>query len=90
MGKIIFGGKSLMQNMILKNQTFFCCRDSNASRFFQGFMWALRSVRFGYRWMVGDGTKVRLWEDTWFGTSPLSVQFGDIYIICNEQMATLN
>jgi mannosylglycoprotein endo-beta-mannosidase len=53
-------------------------------------MWALRSVRFGYRWIVGDGTKIRFWEDTWFDTSPLSVQFWDIYIICNEQMATLN
>jgi hypothetical protein len=39
---------------------------------------------------VGDGTKIRFWEDTWFGTSPLSVQFWDIYIICNEQMDTLN
>jgi hypothetical protein len=46
-------------------------REASASRVFKGSMWAARSVHFGYRWIVGDGEKIRLWEDTWFGTSPL-------------------
>jgi hypothetical protein len=46
-------------------------REASTSRVFKGFMWAARSVHFGYRWIVGDGEKIRFWEDTWFGTSPL-------------------
>jgi hypothetical protein len=44
----------------------------------------------GYRWKIGDGKQIRFWEDTWFGTSPLAVQFWDMYCICHEQMATIS
>jgi hypothetical protein len=53
-------------------------------------MWAARSVKFGYRWKIGDGTKVRFQEDTWFGTSPLFVQYFDLYIFCNEKGKTVS
>ena len=52
-------------------------------------MWAARAVKFGYRWVVGDGVKIRFWEDTWFGSSPLSVQFWGLYTVCNENLATI-
>ena len=52
-------------------------------------MWAARAVKFGYRWFVGDGAKIRFWEDTWFGSSPLSVQFWGLYTVCNENLATI-
>ncbi|PNT73464.1 hypothetical protein BRADI_2g58801v3 [Brachypodium distachyon] len=52
-------------------------------------MWAAKAARFGYRWIVGDGTKIKFWEDTWFGTSSLVVQFWPLYIICNECNATI-
>jgi hypothetical protein len=41
-------------------------------------------VKFHYRWKIGDGAKIRFWEDTWFGNSPLVVQFWDIYCICDQ------
>ena len=53
-------------------------------------MWAAKAVQFGYRWKVGDGTKIRFWEDTWFGTSPLCVQFWDLYCICNETLVSIS
>jgi hypothetical protein len=34
-----------------------CCKDSGASNFWQGVMWATKAVRLGYRWNVGDGKK---------------------------------
>jgi hypothetical protein len=49
------------------------CKDTNSSIFWKGFIWAISAVKMGYRWKVGDGIQVRFWEDTWFGTSPLSV-----------------
>jgi hypothetical protein len=33
---------------------------------------------------LGDGTQIRFWEDTWFGNSPLSVQFWELYTVCNK------
>ena len=47
-------------------------------------MWAAQALKFGYRWVVGDGTKVRFWKDTWFGTAPLATQFWDLFCICNQ------
>jgi hypothetical protein len=53
-------------------------------------MWAVNSVKFGYRWKIGDGKKVRFWEDTWFGSSPLAVQFFPLYALSNEQGKTIH
>src|SRR4051812_46024427 len=40
--------------------------------------------------MLGLGIiRNMLWEDTWFGNSPLSVQFWLIYVVCNEQNISL-
>jgi hypothetical protein len=33
---------------------------------------------------IGNGNTVRFWEDTWCGTSLLSIQYFDLYVICNE------
>jgi hypothetical protein len=56
-----------------KKSNIFSFNLAATSRFFKGFMWAVNSVKFGFRWIVGDGAKIKFWEDTWFGTSPLSV-----------------
>jgi hypothetical protein len=46
---------------------------------------AALALKFGYRWIIGDVCKVWFWEDTWFGSAPLAVQFWDLYTICNEK-----
>ena len=68
------------------NPNIFCSSTVNVSRFWKGFMWAADAVRFGYKWNLGNGAQVRFWEDTWFGVSPLCVQFWDLYCVCNETM----
>jgi hypothetical protein len=30
-----------------------------ASPFFEGFMWAAQAAKMGYRWVIGNGEKVR-------------------------------
>jgi hypothetical protein len=52
-------------------------------------MLAAQAIKFGYRWMVGDGRKVLFWEDTWFGTTPLAVQFWELYCISNEKRKSI-
>jgi hypothetical protein len=52
-------------------------------------MWAANAAKLGYKWNLGNGMQVKFWEDTWFGSSPLAVQFWDLYNICNEQLAVV-
>ena len=47
----------------------------NSSRFWKGFQSIIQNLKFGFRWKVASGERVRFWEDTWFGTSPLGTQF---------------
>jgi hypothetical protein len=32
-------------------------------RFWKGFLWAFQAANFGSQWLVGDGRKVKFWED---------------------------
>jgi hypothetical protein len=52
-------------------------------------MLVAQAVKFGYRWLPGDGRKIRFWEVIWFGYAPLVVQFWELYCICNEKVKTI-
>jgi hypothetical protein len=56
-----------------------------ASPFFKGFMWAVQAAKMGYRWVIGNGEKVRFWEDNWLGTSSLAIQYWKLYRWVNEK-----
>lgn len=68
-----------------KPNLFSLGHNTQTSRFWKGIQSIIQTLKFGYRWKVEKGDKVRFWEDTWFGTSPLAVQFWPVYLICNEQ-----
>jgi hypothetical protein len=53
-------------------------------------MWAARAVRFGYKWLVGDGKCFKFWEDSWYGKAPLAVVYWDVYMLVNQQTQTIN
>lgn len=57
--------------------------------FWKGFMWAAAAAKIGFKWMVGNGRKIKFWEDNWLGSSSLAIQFWDVYVIVNEQNATI-
>jgi hypothetical protein len=46
-------------------------------------MWVANVAKLGYRWKVGNGSKVRFWEDMWIGTSSLAIQYWDLYCLIN-------
>jgi hypothetical protein len=50
---------------------------------------AKEAIKLGYRWLLGDGKKIRFSGDTWFGTTLLAMQFYELYCICNEKIRTL-
>jgi hypothetical protein len=38
-------------------------------------MWAAEATKLGYRWKIGNGRKIKFWEDNWLGESSLAIQF---------------
>jgi hypothetical protein len=38
---------------------------------------------------VGDGRKIKFWEDHWFGTCSLVIQYCEVYFRVNEQTCTI-
>jgi hypothetical protein len=67
----------------------FVTKDARCSQFFKGFLWAARAAKMGFRWKVGDGKKIKFWEDNWLGSSSLAIQFWDLYSIVNEKTSTI-
>jgi hypothetical protein len=47
-------------------------------------MWAAQAARMSYRWQIGNGKQVSFWEDQWFGTCSLAIQFWRVYVLVNE------
>jgi len=68
----------------------FCCPERNVSPFWEGVQWAAQAAAMGYQWLVGNGDRIRFWKDHWFRNSSLAVQFWHLYVINNEQGATIS
>ena len=71
------------------NPNILCSDRIAVSPFWKGVMWALQAARMGIKWLVGNGRKVRFWEDHWFGNSSLAIQSCPIYILINEKNVTI-
>jgi hypothetical protein len=52
-------------------------------------MWAAKAVKMGCQWKVGDGKKVKFWEDHWFGSYSLAIQYWKVHFLINEQNKTI-
>jgi hypothetical protein len=48
---------NIAQHNILYSST------TNSSSFFKGVMWAAKAAKLGFNWRIGDGRKIRFWED---------------------------
>jgi hypothetical protein len=48
-------------------------------------MWAARAAKMGYQWKVGNGRKIKFWEDHWFDHCSLAILYWDLYVLVNEQ-----
>jgi hypothetical protein len=67
----------------------FCYNGRNLSPFCRGVLWAAKAAKMGFRWKVGNGQRIRFWEDQWFGSCSLAIQFWEIYTIVHEQGISL-
>jgi hypothetical protein len=81
--------RSVVEAKYYRSGNIFHDASGQCSPFWKGVMLAAQVIKFGYRWLPGDGKRIRFWEDTWFGTASLAVQFWNLYCICNEKTKTL-
>lgn len=51
----------------------FYSNTNGASQFFKGVMWAASAAKMGFKWHIGNGKKVRFWEDNWLGSTSLAI-----------------
>jgi hypothetical protein len=77
--------RKVVEKKYCKKGNIFCSEKKHASPFWKGVILAAHAVKMGYMWSVRKGDKVRFWEDTWFGSAPLAVQFWGLYYLCNEK-----
>uniref|UniRef100_A0ACD6AF76 Uncharacterized protein n=1 Tax=Avena sativa TaxID=4498 RepID=A0ACD6AF76_AVESA len=73
----------------VNSPNIFASSSMGVSPFWKGVLWAAQAAKIGYRWKVGNGRKIKFWEDQWFGTSSLAIQYWDIYVIANEKSAVI-
>jgi hypothetical protein len=81
--------RDIVEMKYCRHGNIFHANQGHPSPFWKGVLMAAQAVKLGYRWLPRDGRKIKFWEDTWFGTAPLAVQFWDLYCICNEKTKTL-
>jgi hypothetical protein len=67
----------------------FCYNGRNLSPFLKGVLWAAKVAKMGFRWKVGNGQRIRFWDDQWFRSCSLAIQFWDLYTIVHEHGVSL-
>ena len=67
------------------NSNLFTLPTYNALHFGKDVMWAAQAIKVGYSWHIGNGRKVRFWEDNWIGVACLAIIFWDLYVLVNEK-----
>ena len=43
----------------------------------------------GIHWKIGNGEKVRFWEDQWLGNTSLAIMYWSLYVINEQQSSTV-
>jgi hypothetical protein len=81
--------REIIDRKYYRRGNIFCSDRRHASPFWKCVILIAQAIKHGYRWVVGDGTKIRFWEDSWFGSTPLAVQFWELYCVCNEKTITI-
>jgi hypothetical protein len=59
----------------VNNPNIFSSSLVGVSPFWKGVVWEAKAAKLGYQWKVGNGKKIKFWEDRWFGSSSLAIQY---------------
>ena len=79
----------LSNNVIWKKIIDYKYKTKAPNIFWKGVLWASKAAQLGAKWKVGDGKSIRFWEDHWFGTCSLTIQFWDLYVLADQKNKTI-
>jgi hypothetical protein len=72
-----------------ENPNVLCCSSVGTSPFWKGVIWAMQAAKIGIHWKLGDGAKVRFWEDQWVGNTSLAILYWPLCVINEQQGKTV-
>jgi hypothetical protein len=75
----------LLRQKYLGDRGFFSCRNRNCSQFWRSLLDIKEDVERGFKYVVGNGRKIRFWHDTWSCGCPLKIVFPHLFEICHQQ-----
>jgi hypothetical protein len=82
--------RGIVHRKYCSKDNIFYTDKAHSSPFWKGMILAAQAAKFGCRWVPGNGRKIHFLENIWFGTTPLVVQFWDLYCIHNEKTKTIS
>jgi hypothetical protein len=74
-----------LRQKYLGEKGFFRYKKSGCSQFWKSLLDVRNDRARSFKYIIGDGKKVRFWHDTWLGDCPLKISFPHLYFICNQQ-----
>ena len=87
---MLFGEALLISNTKLKTPICCAAQQLGSLLFWKGVLWAVQAARMGIKWVIGNGRKVRFWEDIWLGNTSLATVYWPLYVINEQQGKTLH
>jgi hypothetical protein len=80
-----YGERLWIASIRIPHLTFFVVMVGVAPPFGKVYYGVPRQQKMGYRWKIGNRENIKFWEDQWFGSCSLAIQFWEIYSIIHEK-----
>jgi hypothetical protein len=75
----------VLRNKYLRGKNVCQTKIRGGSQFWQGLMKVRDWYERGTTWKVGNGNRVRFWQDIWLDKCPLKIRFPRLYRISKQQ-----
>jgi hypothetical protein len=75
---------NLLRKKYLKEKGFFSSSHRGASQFWKGLHEAKPYCQRGMKHILGNGKKIRFWQEVWLRECPLRIKYEILFNICNQ------
>jgi hypothetical protein len=77
----------LLRAKYMPDDNFFNSKSHGTSQFWQGLHKVKHLFKWGAEYKIKNGEQALFWEDVWLGSTPLKIQFPDLYKFCDDPEA---
>ena len=82
---MLFRALEVLRNKYLKGGSVCQSKVRNGSQFWQGLMSVKDWYVKGTSWSLGNGTKIKFWQDVWIDNCPFKIRFHRLFRISRQQ-----